>query len=678
MTPSRPSPAAPAASDDRHWLVLGSMVFALFMVMLDMTVVTVALPSIQRNLNATEQSLEWTINAFSLGLASLTLLGGKMGDRFGRRRLFLVGLAIFTVSSAACALSQTDSQLVAGRAVQGAGGALMMTLSLSIIVAAFPPRRLPIALGIWAGTSAFGLAIGPLVGGLLVDNAGWASVFWINVPVGVAAIAVSWLIVPESNDPTTRALDVAGTVLATAGLFAFVWGLIDTSSNDWGSVDVITKLGVGLALIAAFVLREAYTREPMLPLRFFRSLRFSTANLVMLGLGFAMFGAIYFLTLYLQNVQGYSAVDTGLRSLPLTTMVILVAPPAGRLSARFGPRRFVITGMLLCALSVFELSGLRPDSPYSAMWPWLVVLGVGTAMTMPVLAAAAMSSAEEAKAGVASGILNTARQVGTALGVAVLGSIGATVARGDWSTATSGLPGSAQDKAHLLEPLVVLGQGGRIESLASQALGPALGAMARTQAVDAFCHGMERAFLAGAAVAVAAAGAAALGLAGRPASVSGEAAAAPAGSGPEVTSAERPSCAGSVALEAWGGSRRRREGGSGGRRQEKPGELGADVPHGRLGPGHGRVVVRVDRDDVRLAGECDNARRAHDRSTPLLLVPPAADLHGHRGACRSGVRDADALAGDDVLHQVEGQVAVRLVQDRAVVQLRQQLHHRRG
>jgi EmrB/QacA subfamily drug resistance transporter len=500
-------------SPDRHWLILGAMVFALFMVMLDMTVITVALPSIQRSLNASEQNLEWTVNAFSLSLASLTLLGGKLGDRFGRRRLFLAGLAIFTASSAACALAQTDGQLVAARAAQGVGGALMGTLSLSIIVAAFPRDRLPVALGIWAGASAVGLAIGPLVGGFLVDAAGWSSVFWINVPIGIVGLLVAAWIVPESRDATTQALDLPGTALATAGLFAFVWGLIETSSNDWNSVDVLSRLIVGTALLAVFVLREATTPSPMLPLGFFRSLRFSTANLVMVALGFAMFGVIYFLTLFMQNVQGYSAVDTGIRSLPLTIMVVLVAPLAGRFSARFGPRPFVVGGMVLCALAIVGLSRLEPASPYADMWPWLVVFGTGAALTMPVLAATAMANSDAAKAGVASGILNTSRQVGTALGVAVLGSIGATVARTDWASWTRGLPASLQGQADALQPLVVLGRGSQVQTIASHAVGPAGGAAAAQQAVTAFTNGMGQAFVIGAGVALVAGALAVVGLA---------------------------------------------------------------------------------------------------------------------------------------------------------------------
>jgi EmrB/QacA subfamily drug resistance transporter len=500
---------------DRQWLILGAMVFALFMVMLDMTVITVALPSIGRSLNASEQSLEWTVNAFSLALASLTLLGGKLGDRFGRRRLFLLGLAIFTVSSAACALSQTDAELVASRAVQGVGGALMGPLSLSIIVAAFPKARLPMALGIWAGASAFGLAIGPLVGGVLVDRAGWASVFWINVPIGLLAILVSWIVVPESSDPTTRALDLPGTALATAGLFSFVWGLIDTSSHDWGSSDVLVRLALGAGLVVAFFVWEARTAEPMLPLGFFRSLRFSAANAVMLALGFALLGTIYFLTLFMQNVQGYSAIETGVRSLPLTTMIVVVAPLSGRFSARFGPRLFVVAGLLLCALAIYGLSLLDARSPYSAIWPYLVVFGVGAALAMPVLAATVVADVDEAKAGVASGVLNTARQLGTALGVAVLGSIGATVARNDWTSFAAGLPAVIQARAQALAPFVVVGQGSSIGTLAGQLLGPQAATLASSHALDAFCHGMQQAFVAGAAVAVAAAGLAVVGLPSR-------------------------------------------------------------------------------------------------------------------------------------------------------------------
>jgi len=503
--------------NERSWLILGAMVFALFMVMLDMTVITVALPSIQHSLDATEQSLEWTVNAFSLGLASLTLLGGKLGDRFGRRKLFLAGLAIFTASSAMCALSQTDAQLVAFRAIQGAGGALMGPLSLSIIVAAFPRPRLPAALGIWAGASAFGLAIGPLVGGILVDRAGWQSVFWINVPIGIAGIVVSRIVVPETSDPTTRALDVLGTLLATLGFFAFVWGLIDTTSNDWTSADVLVRIGAGTVLLVAFVVWEALTREPMLPLGFFRSIRFSTANAVMLALGFALFGAVYFLTLYMQNVQGYSAIETGVRSLPLTLMIVVFAPISGRFSGKIGPRLFVVGGLLLCALAMVGLSGLTAGSDYGAMWPWLVVFGIGSALAMPVLAATIVANADEAKAGVASGVLNTSRQLGTALGVAVLGSIGSTVARNDWSSFTAGLPILIQSKAQALEPLVVLGQGHTVGSLASSALGSQAGAIAASQASNAFCHGQQEAFMAAAGVAVAAAAVGAIGLAWKPA-----------------------------------------------------------------------------------------------------------------------------------------------------------------
>ena len=251
-----------------------------------------------------------------------------------------------------------------------------------------------------------------------------------------------------------------------------MWGLIDTSSHDWGSTTCSSAWRSGARCCVAFFAWEARTAEPMLPLGFFRSLRFSAANAVMLALGFALLGTIYFLTLFMQNVQGYSAIDTGVRSLPLTTMIVVVAPLSGRFSGRFGPRLFVVAGLLLCALAIFGLSLLDARSPYSAIWPWLVVFGVGSALAMPVLAATVVADVDEAKAGVASGVLNTARQLGTALGVAVLGSIGATVARNNWTSFAAGLPAAIEARAQALAPLVVLGQGSSIGTLAGQLLGP--------------------------------------------------------------------------------------------------------------------------------------------------------------------------------------------------------------
>ena len=312
---------------NHKWWTLFAMCFALFMIMLDNTVVNVALPSIQRSLNITNpENLEWTVNAYILTFAALILLGGKLGDRFGRKRIFLVGLAIFTLASAACALATTDSQLIAARAVQGAGGALLNPLSLSILVAAFPRKQVPTAIGIWAGISGLGLAVGPLLGGFLVENVSWSAVFWINVPIGVIAAGVALWAVVESSDTTTRALDVIGVALITSALFTLTWGLIKTGSHSWTSLYTLGFLAASALLGAAFVLREARTAEPMLPLRFFQNRVFSTSSVVVALVGFSMFGIFYFVTLYFQNVLGYSALEAGVRSLPMTMMVMIVAP----------------------------------------------------------------------------------------------------------------------------------------------------------------------------------------------------------------------------------------------------------------------------------------------------------------------------------------------------------------
>jgi len=479
---------------NHRWWTLFAMCFALFMIMLDNTVVNVALPSIQRSLNINNpENLEWTVNAYILTFAALILLGGKLGDRFGRKRIFLVGLGIFTLASAACALSTTDSQLIAARSLQGVGGALLNPLSLSILVAAFPRKQLPTAIGVWAGISGLGLAIGPLLGGFLVENVSWSAVFWINVPIGVVAAGVTMWAVVESRDTTTKALDVIGVVLITTALFSLTWGLIKTGSHSWTSAYTLGFLAAAVILAAAFVAREARTAEPMLPLRFFRNRVFSASSVVVALVGFSMFGIFYFVTLYFQNVLGYSALEAGVRSLPMTMMVIFVAPLAGRMSGRVGPRRQMTVGMLMMSAGLLVLSRLQVDSSYNMIWPAYMASGIGIAMTMPAVSAAGMAAVERAKAGVASGVINSSRQVGGALGVAVLGAIVATRVGNTWQ----GPPA--------LVPLVTGGQGQKIHDLAiAQGATQQTADALQAQALQAFVHGVQGAMLVGAVLAFAA------------------------------------------------------------------------------------------------------------------------------------------------------------------------------
>lgn len=496
-----------AAMRGNRWWTLGAMCFGLFLIMLDNTVVNVALPEIQSDLDATPAMLEWTVNAYVLSFAVLILLGGKLGDRFGRRRMFLVGLVIFIAMSAACALAPSAEVLVAFRAGQGVGGALMNPLTLSILVAAFPRRELGTAIGIWAGISALALAIGPLLGGLLAEHVGWASIFWINVPIGVVGIAVTLAAVAESRDPGALRLDWPGVALVTAGLFCVVWGLIETTSHAWASPYTITFLTVGLVLLAAFVAWEGRADTPMLPLEFFRSRVFSSATVLVGFVGLSLFGVIYFITLYMQNVKGWSPAEAGVRSLPLTTMVILIGPLAGRLQKRFSPRRLMTVGMLLSAAGLLGLSRLEYTSGYNAIWPYYILMGVGLAVTMPTTSSIAMASVDPDRSGIASGVINAARQVGAALGLAILGAVGATVASNTWADTLAPLPPAQRAAGARLDPLVVGARGDEIGALA--------GADAARHGLEAFVQGVQAAMLVGACLMLAAAATAFVGLRGR-------------------------------------------------------------------------------------------------------------------------------------------------------------------
>jgi EmrB/QacA subfamily drug resistance transporter len=485
------------------------MCFGLFLIMLDNTVVNVALPSIQRELHASPAGLEWTINAYVLTFAVLILLGGKLGDRFGRKRMFLVGLLIFVAMSAACALAPSDGWLVAFRAGQGVGGALMNPLTLSILVATFDRRQLGTAIGIWAGISAVALAIGPVVGGLLVEHVSWSAIFWINVPIGLLGAVVTLWAVAESRDPGALRLDLPGVVLVTAGLFCIVWGLIETNSHAWGSAYTLGFLAAGFALMAAFVLWESRTSTPMVPLEFFRRWDFSASNLLVAFVGLGLFGVVFFITLYFQNVKGWSPAQAGARTLPLTMMVILIGPFAGKLQARFPARGLMTVGMLLAAAGLAGLSQIEVDSSYNAIWPFYILMGGGIALTMPTTAATAMNAVDRAKSGIASGVVNASRQVGAALGLAILGAVGSTLAVNAWTDRTAALPAPLRAQAQRLDELVIGGQG--------RVIGRIAGPRAERAALESFVQGVHGAMWVAAGLMLAAALTAFVGLRGTPA-----------------------------------------------------------------------------------------------------------------------------------------------------------------
>jgi EmrB/QacA subfamily drug resistance transporter len=418
------------AEENRKWWTLAAVSFGLFMIMLDNTVVNVALPSIRRDLGIDISRLEWVVTGYALTFAALMLIGGKVADAYGRRLVFVIGIVIFTGASLWCGLSNTGGMLIAARVVQGSGAALMNPATLSIIAATFPPRQRGTAIGIWAGVSAMALAIGPLVGGLLTEHLNWSWIFFVNVPVGVLGIAASFILIDESRDETHERLDMPGLAASALGLFGLTYGLIEANTYGWGSPRILAAFAVAIVAIGAFILLERHQRAPMLPLELFRNRTYTGANLSILLVSLAMFGVFFFVSLYMQNILGYSPVKAGASFLPMTVLIILVAPIAGKVSDRLGSRTLITVGMSLVAVQLFYFSTLGQHATFWNLLPGLLFGGVGMALTMTPSTAAATRSVPVEKAGVGSAVLNAFRQVGGSIGIAVMGAIMAHAAGG--------------------------------------------------------------------------------------------------------------------------------------------------------------------------------------------------------------------------------------------------------
>jgi EmrB/QacA subfamily drug resistance transporter len=418
------------AEETRKWFTLAAVSFGLFMIMLDNTVVNVALPAIQSDLEADLSELQWVVAGYALTFAALMLIGGKVADAYGRRLVFVVGIAIFTTASLGCGLAGSGDELIAARVLQGVGAALMNPATLSIIAATFPARQRGTAIGIWAGVSALALAIGPLVGGLITEHIDWSWIFFINVPVGIVAIAASFLFIDETRDETHERLDLPGLVTSGVGLFALTYGLIEANTYGWTSTRILGAFAVAVVMLGVFVLLERHQRAPMLQLDLFRNSTYTGANLVILLVALAMFGVFFFVSLYMQNVLGYSAVQTGAAFLPMTILIILIAPIAGRASDRIGSRGLLTAGMVLVAGQLVYFSRLGVDSSFWDLLPGFLVGGVGMALTMTPSAAAATRNVPVDKAGVGAAVLNASRQVGGSLGIALMGAIVAADADG--------------------------------------------------------------------------------------------------------------------------------------------------------------------------------------------------------------------------------------------------------
>ena len=452
------------------------MCVAQVMIMLDMTIVNVALPSIQSELEVPPSNLLWIINAYTLALASLILVGGALGDRYGRRRIFLAGLVVFTLGSLGCALSPDDPELIALRGLQGVGAAAMSPLTLSILVAAFPGPRTPGAIGLWAAVGSLGFGAGPVIGGLLVDTFDWSAVFWVNVPLGVLCGVLTLLAVEESHDPKARRLDPLGAALAAAALLVVTLALIGTATHAWLSPRTLATLAVAAVLAAAFIWWEARSPEPMVPLDLFHDRRLVTV-VVATVCAYASLGVVlYLLTLFFQNVRGYSPFEAGLSIVPISVSFMVLAPFAGRAGKRWGAPRVTAAGCIAAAVSVAAIALTGPDTPYAVFVVPYLLFGAGFAAITPSLATMAMAAVEPGRSGLAAGIVNAARQMGAVLGVAAIGSAAVTVAERSWNSRAGA---SADDLGQTVA-------GGQVAEITAK-LGARLGEIA----ADAFTTGMR-------------------------------------------------------------------------------------------------------------------------------------------------------------------------------------------
>ncbi len=408
---------------ERKWWTLIAVSVAIFMLLLDITVVNVALPDVQRSLHASFSDLQWVVNAYSLTLAAFLLTAGALADLVGRRRVFVTGLIVFTISSAVCGLSSTPLMLNLARAVQGIGGAMMFATSLALIAQAFRGKERGVAFGVFGGVIGAAVAIGPVVGGVITSGVGWEWIFFVNVPIGIAAVFLTLTQVSESRDPNATGVDWIGLVTFSGSLFLLVFALIQGNEKGWGSARIVSFLVGAVVLFAVFLIAEHRQRRPMLDLTLFRRPAFAGASIVAFCISASMFSMFLYLTLYIQDVLGYDPLQAGLRFLPITLVSFFVAPISGKLSVRVPVRLLLGTGLLLVSAGLFAMTAVTPSSGWTTLIPGFLLGGAGIGMINPPLASTAIGVVHYSRSGMASGINNTFRQVGIATGIAGLGAV---------------------------------------------------------------------------------------------------------------------------------------------------------------------------------------------------------------------------------------------------------------
>ena len=511
--PSRPRRVT---DDNVKWFTLIAACFALFMAILDNLVVNVALPTISEDFSPSQAQIQWIVAAYTLVFASLQITAGGLGDRLGRKRFFLFGVALFTVTSALAALVQSTEWLIAARAVQGLGAAFIMPLSLSLISAAFPPEERGKALGIWSAISVSGLALGPIVGGFIVEYFAWQWIFLINVPIGIMAFLVTSAVVRETRDESgTVATDIPGTITVTGAIAALTWALIEAGERGWSDSLIVAGLAISAVLFVAFILIEQRTAKPMVPLRFFRSSTFTGANIVAFFVSFLISGVAFSMTLYQQNIHDFSPVRTGMAMLPLVATMMIFAPISGSLVTRIGSSKLIALGMLITGSSAFLFLRTGVNASYMDIVPAMVTMGFGNALIFAPMTTAVLNSVESDKSGVASAVNGAVRETGFAFGVALLGSIMNQTYRASFDRAPEIEPLRDTSNAALgpLQPVLnAIGEGtnyaGRVieNPLLFPGVPAEIAASIREASSRAFVEGMDRAFIiSGVAIIVAAA-----------------------------------------------------------------------------------------------------------------------------------------------------------------------------
>jgi EmrB/QacA subfamily drug resistance transporter len=490
-----PAVASNAERDPRRWIVLAVMCLSLLLIVMDNTIVNVALPTLQRDLDASTSELQWIVDSYILVFAGLLLTMGSLGDRFGRRGALAIGLTIMGSASVASAFATDASHLIATRAIMGIGAALIMPATLSIITNVFTDRRERAqAIALWSATAGVAVAIGPVTGGWLLEHFWWGSVFLVNVPVVVVAVVLGQLYVPTSRDPAAPRVDIPGAVLSIAGLVALVWAIIE-GAHGWTDPTVLAAFGAAAVLLGLFVVWERRTPTPMLDINFFRDPRFSAASGALMLTFFAMLGSLFLLTQFMQSVLGYTALETGVRLLPMAAVQMVLAPLSAKVVERIGSKIVVTTGLLVAGAGLLLASRLDPSASYGEVVLSLIVLAAGLALVMPPATESIMGSLPPAKAGVGSAVNDTTREVGAALGVAVLGSVMSSTYRPRVSDAIAGR-GVPTETAN-----AVTDQIGAAMEVAAR-LGGAPGRALADVAASGFADGMGRAFLVGAAALV--------------------------------------------------------------------------------------------------------------------------------------------------------------------------------